>query len=80
MDIELLRSFLGWCALINFGILIFWFLMIKFTRKMVLDLHGKFLNISEEQFNLVQYQAMAFFKLSIFLFFLVPYIVLQIVT
>jgi len=49
MSMELIRGALGWCTLINWGLLLWWWLFI------------------------------AFFKIAIFLFNLVPYLALRIV-
>ncbi len=32
MTIEVVRSFLGWCSVINMGLLLYWFLFIMFAH------------------------------------------------
>ena len=80
MTIEMLRSILGWCTVINIGILLWWFLFFSLAHDWVYKLHTKWFKLSVEKFDAIHYCAVAFFKLSVFLFNLVPYIALHIVT
>jgi hypothetical protein len=77
MNIDLIREVLGWCALINYGILIFWFLFFSLAHDWLYHLHGKWFSLSIEHFDALHYLSIAFYKLSIFLFLLVPYLVLR---
>ncbi|NNF96046.1 MAG: hypothetical protein HKM94_03855 [Halobacteria archaeon] len=79
MTIELLREFLGWCTLINFGLLIWWFLFVIFAHDWTYKLHSKWFNIATDRFDAIHYSGMAIFKMGIFMFNLVPYLVLRIV-
>ena len=78
MTIELLREFLFWCTVINFGLLILWLLMILFLHNLIYRFHGKWFKISVERFDAIHYAGMALFKLSIFMFNLVPYVAMSI--
>jgi hypothetical protein len=80
MSIEQLREVLAWCTVINFGILIYWWLMFMLAHNFVYRLHGKWFKIPVEKFDAIHYKTMAFYKLAIILFNLVPYIALTIVT
>ncbi len=80
MSIEQVREVLVWCTVINFGILIYWWLMFMLAHDFVYRLHGKWFKIPVEQFDAIHYKAIAFYKLAIILFNLVPYIALTIVT
>ncbi len=80
MTIELTKEFLGWCTVINMGILIFWFLMIVFVKDFVYSIHNRWFNLSQEKLNSIHYSSMAYYKLTIFIFNLVPYIVLSIMS
>ncbi len=77
MTVEFVRSFFGWCALINYAVLIIWWLMFSFGRDWMRSVHGKWFEISNERFNEIHYQLMGWFKLLIFVFNLVPYLVLR---
>ncbi len=79
MELEIIRDALGWCGLINIGILFFWFFMLVFAGDLVYRLHTKWFKMSREQFDIVHYSAIAFYKLAFFLFNIVPYLALRIV-
>ena len=79
MTIEVLRDVLGWCTIINFSILLWWFLFFSLTHDWLYQLHGKWFKLPVERFDAIHYAGMAFFKISIFLFNLVPYLALRIV-
>ncbi len=79
MNVEIARAVLGWCTVINCGILLFWAVFTMVSRDWQSRLHGKFYGLSVEQFNALNWVAMVLFKMGIILFNLVPYIALRIV-
>ncbi len=79
MDVEILTSLLGWSTVINWGILFFWFVMLVVARNWVYQVHTQWFKINKDRFEEIHYQLMGFYKIMIFLFNLVPYIVLRIV-
>ncbi len=79
MTIELTRAVLGWCSIINMGLLLWWFAWIMLAHDWVYQFHGKWFNVSRQQFDAINYAAMGFFKLCINVFNLVPYFALRIV-
>jgi hypothetical protein len=81
MTLELVRATLGWCAIINMGILMWWFLFIVFAGDFVFRLHCKFFNLkmTQEQFNAIHYTGIMVFKLLVFGLNVVPYLALCIV-
>jgi ABC-type uncharacterized transport system permease subunit len=79
MSIEILRNFLMWCTVINYGILLVWFLFFMFARDWIQRLHGRWFRLSGEQFDSLHYAGMSVYKIGILLFNLVPYVALCIV-
>lgn len=79
MNIEIARNFLLWCAIINFGLLIFGILLITLAHDSMYRLNNRLFRLSVEQFDAINYAWVVFFKLGIVLFNLVPYIALRIV-
>jgi len=79
MSVDFVTSFFGWCALINMAILSLWFLLFTFFSNFIYSIHSKWFEIPRERFGILHYNGMMFFKLAIFLFNLVPYIVLRII-
>jgi Family of unknown function (DUF6868) len=79
MTIDLLRSTLAWSALLNMGILLWWFLFITLAHDWVYRVHSRCLKIPVEQFDTIHYAGMLIYKVVIFTFFIVPYLALRIV-
>jgi len=79
MNIAVIRDALLWCAVINYGVLLVWFLFFILARDWIHQLHGHWFRLSREQFDMVHYAGMAIFKLGIILFNLAPYVALRIV-
>jgi hypothetical protein len=79
MTVETLRSVLGWCAVINMGLLLYWFLFLAYAHDWVYRIHSRWFKIPEENFNSIHYGGMTFFKIAIFVFNIIPYFALRIV-
>jgi len=80
MTIEVVREFLAWCTLINIGLLLYWFLWLLFAHDWVYRLHGRWFNLSVERFDAINYTIIAFFKIIVIVFNLVPYLALRIIS
>ena len=78
MSLEVVRGALGWSAVLNMGILLWWFLFLTFARDWVYRVHSKFCSIERGQFDVIHYAGMTFYKICIFTFFIVPYLALRI--
>jgi hypothetical protein len=76
MTIESMRSFLLWCTVVNYAILVIWFLVFVFARDQMRRIHGRWFRLSDNQFDVLHYGAMAIYKIGIILFNLVPLVVL----
>lgn len=79
MSLEFLRNILLWCTIINYGILLVWFLFFMRSRDWIQRLHGRWFRLSSEQFDILHYGGMAVYKIGIMLLNLVPYVALCIV-
>ncbi len=79
MTIDLVRDALLWCFIINIGILLWWFLFFALAHDWMYKIHGKWFKLSVDKFDTIHYAGMAFFKICIFLFNIVPYFALRIV-
>ena len=79
MSIEQLRDSLLWCTVINYGVLLVWFLFFILSHGWMHRFHSIWFHLSVEQFDAIHYAGMTVFKLGIILFDLVPYIALRIV-
>lgn len=79
MNLEIGRDALLWCAVVNYGVLLLWFLFFRFAHDWMYRFHGRWFRIPAEQFDAIHYKAMAIYKIGILLLNLVPYVALQIV-
>ena len=79
MTVEIIRDVLAWCAVINYALLLLWFLVFLLAHDWLYRVHRKWFTVSVENFDAIHYASMAFFKLCIFLFSLAPYLALRIV-
>ena len=77
MTIEMLAGFFGWCTLFNWGLMLVSFLVIVLGRGWVFRMHAKMFGTSEEEVAKSVYLVMAGYKVAIFLFCAVPYLVLR---
>jgi hypothetical protein len=81
MTVDIIRDVLAWSSAINIGILLFWLLLLLLlAHDFVYRFHGKWFKLSEEKFDAIHYALIGFFKLSIILFNIVPYLALRIVS
>jgi hypothetical protein len=80
MSGDALRAVLGWCAVINYGVLLCWFLAFRFAHDWIYRFHGQWFPMPVEQFNAVHYGAMAVYKIGVLLLNVVPWVALLIVS
>jgi hypothetical protein len=78
MDYLRLQEILGWCIILNFGLLLWWFFVFTFAKNWLHRLHGRWFRLSPEQFDQVHYTLMGVFKLGVILLNVGPYIALRI--
>ena len=76
MNLDFWFRFLLSLVLINYIILMIWFLAIIFARDWIKQVHEKWFNLSDETFDTIHYGGMAIYKIGILLFNLVPLIAL----
>jgi hypothetical protein len=80
MSIEMVRSALLCCTIMNYAILLAWFLLFILAHDWMYLSLGRWFHLSVETFNTVHYAGMGIYKIGILLFNLIPYIALLIVT
>ncbi len=79
MTLEIIREMLGWSAIINMALLLWWLLIIILAHDWVYQMHSRWFKLSVERFDGIHYAGMAFFKVCIFFFNIVPYLALRII-
>lgn len=79
MTVESAQGVLLWCLVINYGILLLWFLVFRFGHDWMLKLHSRWFQMSKERFDSAHYVCMAVYKVGILLFNLSPYVALRLI-
>jgi hypothetical protein len=79
VTIEEIRSFLGWCTVLDYGVLLVWALMFLFAHDWMRELHGRWFAIPEDRFDTLHYGLMGAYKLLLIVFNLAPWLALHIV-
>lgn len=77
MNLEMVRHFLLWCTIINYGVLLVWFVAFVAAHDAMLRIHGRWFRLSRDQFDAIHYAGMSIYKIGILLFNLVPCVVLS---
>lgn len=80
MSLETLTSFLGWCTVINFGILIIAALGIIAMRASIGSIHASMFKLAEADLSNAYFQYLANYKILVIVFNLVPYLALRIIS
>jgi hypothetical protein len=77
MTVDLLKTFLADCLMVNYVILVVWFVAFVFFHEPMYQLHHRWFSLSKERFDTIHYSAMALYKIIIICFNLTPLIVLS---
>lgn len=68
-----IQTFLGWCSVINIGLLLFSAIIVVLFRNQVSQLHAKIFNINKEDVFRAYFQYLAQYKILIIVLNIVPY-------
>ena len=74
-----ITKLLGWCIVLNFALLLWWVLWLLLAHDLVYQVQKTVINISIQQMDTIHYSAMAFYKILILVFNVIPYLALKIV-
>ena len=78
MNIDTLREFLGWCTVINVGLMFFSWIMIMLLQGWASKLHAGMFNLDEASVRRAYFQYFANYKIAVIVLNLVPYLALAI--
>ena len=79
-DLNTLTSFLGWCSVINIGLLLYATLMLTFFRDFVKRIHSKMFGLSDTELETSYFNYLANFKIAVLIFNLAPYVALKLMS
>ena len=76
MTVDEIKFVLLWCVVINYAVLMIWFVAFVFAHDRMYAMHLRWFSLSIETFDAIHYAGLAVYKIGILLFFLVPLIAL----
>ncbi len=79
MNIETLTTFFGWCTVINLVILLIASLKLIVLGEWASSVHARMFKIDGKTVRLAYFKFIAYYKLAIIVFSLVPFIALKII-
>ena len=80
MSIEMARSALLWCTVINYAVLLIWFLLCALPHAWLYRFWGRWFGLTTERFDTINFAGIVLYKLGIILFNLVPLVALYLVS
>ncbi len=79
MELETLKGFLGTCALLNIAFMFIWLAVYKLMGELQYKMVNYFYGVDKKEFSVLNLTLIAYYKLATFMFFIIPYLALQLV-
>jgi len=79
MNIETLTAFLGWCTVINIGVLIFTTIILVILREPITNIHSKLFGLNPANLPHEYFHYLGNYKIAVLIFNVVPYIALKVI-
>ncbi|QQL44288.1 DUF6868 family protein [Sulfuriroseicoccus oceanibius] len=79
MSLSQLSPLLGWCAIINLGLLLWWWIAFLIAKDTIYKIHTRWFALTRPQFEAIHYCGMGLLKLANLCLFITPWIALQII-
>lgn len=77
MDTRFIEGVLLRCFIYGFVLLLFWFVLFLAAGRWMYDFHSAMFDITEHEFNVMNYCGMGLLKILVFVGFLIPYIAIR---
>lgn len=77
---ETLTTFLGWCTVINIGIILLATLMLNVFREIAGNLNARIFGVTPDEANVTLFRLIQHYRLAILVLNFVPYLALKIMT
>ena len=77
MSLQEFATFLGWCTVINIVFLFIATFSLMGMRGMIVKIHSSMFGVSEPDLLRIYLKYLAYYKIAIFMFNLVPYIAVK---
>ncbi|MCD1126972.1 hypothetical protein LPW36_13380 [Jinshanibacter sp. LJY008] len=59
MDFYLLKNVLLYCTVINYAVLLIWFMAIRLEKTSIYHLHRRWFQLTDDRFDAIHYSGMA---------------------
>lgn len=79
-SIQVIREFLGWCSVINIGLLFTSTVTLIVMRDWVVNIHAKMTGVSEAELPRLYLEFLGNYKTFIIVFNIVPYVALRVMS
>ncbi len=79
MAVENILAVLGWCMVLNFGVILIWALALMLAPNLTYHTQRFVTRISQEDFERIMYKLIGQYKLGVLLFNFAPYVAMRIV-
>ena len=76
-SIDVVREFLGWCSVINVGLLAVAALALVWLRGWASKIHARMFGLSEQDISREYFRYLARYKTAVLVFNVVPYVALR---
>ena len=77
ITMAMLTEFLGWCVVLNVGLLVYATVMITVFRGFVERVHRRFFPLADDELDRAYFTFLGNYKLAVVVFNLVPYCALK---
>ena len=78
-DLETLRSFFGWCAVIHSALLLTAWAAVTLAGDLVRGQHKRYFDLSDADLDRAYFSYFAYYKLGIWVFGIVPWLALHVI-
>jgi len=75
-----LTTFLGWCSVVNIGLLLLSVVCVTLIKGPVMNIHSKIFGIDKDELPFMYFEYLGQYKILIIVFNIVPYIALKIMS
>ena len=79
ISIDTLTAFLGWCTVLNIGMLSLTIFLVTVLKEPLIKAHVRLFGVNRENLQLSYFQYLGHIKIAIFMLNLMPYIALKII-
>lgn len=78
MDLGELKTLLGWCIVINYGVLLIWFAVVMVAGNWLYGVHARLFRIDSDDVPMQHFKLFGQFKLLVMVFNIAPWLALLI--